>query len=100
MMRLAKVGFAVLAVMSSVSLATAHEFVCPEGPCFPGETYPGYPVLKAHKFHPRWRDGLPLVNDFQDYPDGHHGVGCVSSWRHVTTPKGPTWAVIPFCLDY
>jgi hypothetical protein len=100
MLRLAKVVFAILAAMPTLSLATAHELICPQGPCFPGVSPPGYPVLRAHKFHPRWRDGLPLVNDFQDYPAGYHGMGCVWSWRPVVTPKGPTWAVIPFCLDY
>lgn len=100
MLRLAKLVFIIIVGMPSLSPAMAQEFICPEGSCFPGDFHPGYPVGRAHNFHPRLRDGLPLVNDFQDYPAGYHGVGCVWSWRPVTAGKGLRWAVVPFCLDY
>jgi hypothetical protein len=100
MLRLSKIFRLTLALIPCVSLATAHEFICPDETCFPGYFNPGPPIWRPHNFHPRLRDGLPLVNDFQTDPEGYHGVGCVWSRRPVASPKGPVWGMVPFCLDY
>lgn len=100
MLRLFIVALILATVMPSLSRATAGEWICPHGGCFPGDFRPGYPIGRAHKFHPRLRDGVPLVTDFRDAPSGYHGVGCVWSRKLVTTRKGAVWAMVPFCLDY
>jgi hypothetical protein len=41
-----------------------------------------------------------MVKDFQDYPEGNHGVGCIWTWRRIGTPEGPVRRLVPFCLDY
>lgn len=99
MLRLFKIVLLIVATMPSLSLATAHELICAEGSCFPGDFRPGYPG-RAHNFHPHLRDGVPLVGDFQDYPAGYHGVGCVWSRVLTATQKGLVWAMAPFCLRY
>ena len=100
MLRLLKIVLVIVAAMPSVSQAMAHEWVCPGDACFPGDVGPGYPLGRAHNFHPRLRDGVPLVNDFREAPAGYHGVGCVWSRERVMTRKGVVWAMVPFCLDY
>ncbi len=100
MMRVAEVLFVMSVMITALSTARAGESVCPDGSCFPGDFRPGHPIGRAHDFRPRLRDGVPLTNDFQDYPEGYHGVGCVWSRRRVATRKGLVWAVVPFCLDY
>jgi hypothetical protein len=101
MLRLVKIVFAFAAATASLSQATAHEWICPDGACFPGDYGPGYPIGRAHKFYPRLRDGLPLVNDFRDAPAGYHGAGCVWTRERVMTRQGlVVWAMVPYCLDY
>jgi hypothetical protein len=101
MLRLFKIVFIIVVAAASVSQATAHEWFCPDSACFPGDVGPGYPIGRAHKFHPRLRDGLPLVTDFRDAPAGYHGAGCVWSRQRVLTRNGAVvWAMVPFCLDY
>lgn len=100
MLRSFKVVFVVVTLMAGLSQAVAHEWFCPDGACFPGDFRPGYPIGRAHKFHPRLRDGVPLVTDFREAPSGYNGVGCVWSRELVMTPKGAVWAMVPFCLDY
>jgi hypothetical protein len=94
MLRSAKTFLMMLALFPFASLAMANDFVC-RWNCFTGDFYP-----RVHNFHPRWRDGMPLVNDFQYDPEGYHGVGCVSSWRPVATPNGLVWSLFPLCLEY
>jgi hypothetical protein len=100
MLRLFTLVVFIVTAMPGLSPATAHELFCPDGACFPGDYRPGYPIGRAHKFYPRLRDGVPLVNDFQDAPSGYHGVGCVWSRKLVATRNGDVWAMVPFCLDY
>jgi hypothetical protein len=101
MLRLLKAILVIGWAMPGLSPAIAHELFCRGEACFPGDFGPGYPIGRAHKFHPRLRDGLPLVNDFRDAPAGYHGVGCVWTRERVMTRKGVVvWAMVPFCLDY
>lgn len=100
MVRLSKIVCVVLAVMASASMAAAGEWGCPREGCFPGDYRPAYPAGRVHNFHPRLRDGEPLVNDFLDYPEAYHGVGCVWSRGVVLTPHGPAWGIVPYCLNY
>jgi len=100
MLRLFAIALVIVTALPSLSQATAHELFCPDDACFPGDFRPGYPIGRAHKFHPRLRDGVPLVTDFRDAPAGYHGVGCVWSRKLVMTRKGAVLAMVPFCLDY
>ena len=100
MLRLFLLVLIIVAGMPSLSRASAHEWFCPDGACFPGDFHPGHPIGRAHKFRPRLRDGVPLVNDFREAPSGYHGVGCVWSRKLVRTRQGVVWAMVPYCLDY
>lgn len=100
MLRLAIVALVAILMMPGLSAASAGEWICPDGACFPGDFGPGHPIRRAHKFYPRLRDGVPLVNDFRDAPSGYHGVGCIWSRKLVTTRQGAVWAMVPYCLDY
>jgi hypothetical protein len=101
MLRLCKILVVIVTAMASVSQVTAHEWACSNEACFSGDFRPGYPIGRTHKFHPRLRDGLPLVNDFREAPAGYHGVGCVWSRERVIMRNGVmVWAMVPFCLDY
>ena len=101
MLRLFKIVLVIVAAIAGLSQATAHEWFCHDEACFPGYYGPGYPIGRAHKFHPRLRDGLPLVTDFKDAPAGYHGAACVWTRERVMTRKGVVvWALVPFCLDY
>jgi hypothetical protein len=101
MLRLCKIVLVIVTAMASLPQAIADEWVCSDEACFPGDFHLGYPVGRAHKFHPRLRDGLPLVNDFREAPAGYHGVGCVwSRERVMTRNRVIVWAMVPFCLDY
>ena len=91
---------AFLALMQSAPAATAHELICPDAACFSRHTVPQWPRARAHNFHPRVRDGAPLVNDFPTDPEGYYGAGCVWSWRPVATPAGPQWAWTRYCVSY
>jgi hypothetical protein len=95
MLQLSRIVFVVFAIMLGLSPAIA----CSDVICFAG-TFRGYPLWRPHNFRPHLRDGIPVVKDYQDYPVGFHGIGCVSSWRLVPTPTGPAWALVPFCVDY
>ncbi len=101
MLRLLKIVLVIATATVFSGQALALDWICRDQACFPGDYGPGYPIGRAHKFHPRLRDGLPLVNDFRDAPAGYHGVGCVWSRERVMTRKGAlVWAMVPFCLDY
>lgn len=100
MLRLFKIVFVLLAVAAGAPMAAAHEWYCPYGACLPSGFHLGYPIGKVHNFHPRPRDGSPVVNDYPEFPEAYHGVGCVWGRRSVLTPQGPAWTVVPYCLDY
>ena len=102
MLRVLKALLVIVTVMTSLSQAMAFDWICRrDEACFPGDYGPGYPIGRAHKFHPRLRDGLPLVTDFKDAPSGYHGAGCVWTRERVVTRKGVVvWAMVPFCLEY
>ena len=101
MLRLFSIVFIVVAAMAGLSQARAFDWICRDDACFPGDYGPGYPIGRAHKFYPRLRDGVPLVNDFKDAPAGYHGAGCVWSRKRVLTRNGAVvWAMVPYCLDY
>jgi hypothetical protein len=100
MLRLSTI-VAFLALAQSVPVATAHEMICPDAACFSRAFIPYWPRARAHNFHPRLRDGAPLVKDIQTDPEGYYGTGCVWSWRPVApTPAGPQWAWTRYCVSY
>jgi len=96
MSRLSRFVVAIFALTQSVLVATAHDFICLDGACRP----PYYADRALHNFHPRLRDGVPMVDDFQHEPDRYHGVACIWSWRRVATPGGPAWGLAPDCHSY
>jgi hypothetical protein len=101
MSRLSKRIVAAIAMIAFPSLASAHEWTCGDRACFPYFFQPGYPVEWPQNFHPRLRDGVPLVNDFENFPEAYHGVGCVWSWQPVArTPRGLVWGTVPHCIGY
>lgn len=106
MLRLSRSVIALLALMLPASGALAngrgfgdgHYPFCPGNACF--DLGAPFPAKRLHKFYPRLHDGLPLVDDFQTDPTEFHGVGCVSSWRPVVTPEGPSRVLARDCWSY
>ncbi len=100
MSRLSTIVVALFVLTQAVPVATAHELICPDAACFRGDFLPHWPRARAHNFHPRLRDGVPVVNDFPNDPEGYYGVGCVSSRYPVATPDGPAWRWVRYCVTY
>lgn len=96
MLRLSTI-IALVALTQSVPVATAHELICPNAAC---DFLPLWPHARAHNFHPRLRDGVPLVKDFPNDPEGYYGTGCVWSRRPLATPAGPQWRWARYCVSY
>jgi hypothetical protein len=100
MSRLFTILVAVLALAQFAPRAAAHVWFCPDGFCLDRGSLPGWPRARAHNFHPRLRDGVPLVNDFPNDPEGYYGVGCIWAWRALATPVGPAWRWVRDCVTY
>lgn len=100
MSRLFTLVIAILALMQFVPVATAGGLFCPDGFCVDGEYLPWWPRDRAHNFHPRLRDGVPVVNDFPTDPEGYYGAGCIWAWHPVRTPNGPVRQWGRYCVTY
>jgi hypothetical protein len=99
MSRLSIVAIAVFALTGSVIYATAHDLSCStDGACFPFG--PPYYAQRLPKFYPGPVDGLPMIEDFQRYPEGFFGVACIWSRRLVVTPAGPVRRLVRDCFSY
>lgn len=97
MVRLSGLVIAGVALMQSISLAGAHDWVCADVACLP--LRPPVHRPPAH-FHPVLPDGVPMVEDFQHMPEGYFGVACLWAWRPVATPAGMTWGLARDCVRY
>jgi hypothetical protein len=98
MPRLFSIVIAILALLQSIAVAAAHDFLCTRSTCFivrpPHERHHGF------YFHPQLEDGLPLVQGFRHQLDDYHGVACIWIWHRVATPDGFTRVLAPDCHSY
>ena len=75
MSRCSGIVAATILLMQSASFAVAGELICQGPVCVEGEYHT--PFHGFYHFHPRLRDGIPMVQNSQDYYDGYHGTGCI-----------------------
>lgn len=97
MLQLSRSVIAVLALIQFMPVAAAHDSGCADVACLPLQP----PVHRPPgNFHPTSRDGMPMVEDFQEAPEGFYGIACHWAWRPVATPTGVAWGLARDCLSY
>ena len=98
MSRCSRIVAATILLIQSASFAVAGELICRGAVCVEGEYHE--PFHGFYHFHPRLRDGIPMVQNSQDYYDGYHGTGCIWTERVMPTPSGPMSVLVPICAYY